>query len=108
MSYEPLNLKKIKKLIEECARDYEVFGDARIESTFIDIRDHIKSVILGLLEEIKKIKKSLNESIKQAEKEDVSHAKHDFWFALDIVEQIEGKIKKWFPDIVEIRKEVEE
>lgn len=49
MSYEPLNLKKIKKLIEECARDYEVFGNVRIDATFIDIRDHIKSAVQGLL-----------------------------------------------------------
>jgi len=66
-----------------------------------EIKQRVKSAVQGLLEEIEKIKESLNESIKQAEKEDVSHAKYDFWFALDIVEQIEGKIKKWFPDVVE-------
>ena len=72
-----------------------------VDETEDKIKRHVKSVVLGLLEEIEKIKKSLNESIKQAEKEDVSHAKYDFWFALDIVEQIEGKIKKSFPDVVE-------
>jgi len=72
-----------------------------VDETEYEIKQQVKSAVRGLLEEIEKIKESLNESIKQAEKEDVSHAKYDFWFALDIVEQIEGKIKKWFPDVVE-------
>jgi len=60
----------------------------------------VKSAVQGLLEEIEKIKESLNESIKQAEREDDRCAKYDFWFALDIVKQIDEKIKKWFADVI--------
>jgi len=100
---KPLNLDQIKKLIEECAKDYETFGDARVESTFIDIKNSIKSAVQGLLDEISEIKKSLNKSIEQAEKEDDRRAKYDFWFTLDIVEQIETAIKKCFPDLEEVK-----
>ena len=65
-----------------------------------EIKQRIKSAVQGLLQEIEKIKESLNESIKQAEREDDRCAKYDFWFALDIVEQIEEKIKKWFADVI--------
>ena len=89
MEYEPLK-GKIK--VDAC--------DPRNEFEYV-LFDDVKSAVCGLLEEIEKIKKSLDESIKQAEKEDDKHAKYDFWFALDIVEQIEEKIRKWFADVME-------
>jgi len=61
----------------------------------------LREKVEGLLKEIEKIKKSLNKSIQQAENEDIKHAKYDFWFALDIVKQIEEKIKKAFEGVME-------
>jgi len=99
MSYEPLNLKKIKKLIEECARDYEVFGDARIESTFIDIRDHLKSAVQGLLQEIENRIKELDRY------EQIGFTKQFYINCTNRRDEIETciipLIKKWFADVVE-------
>ena len=61
----------------------------------------LREKVEELLKEIEKIKKSLNKSIQQAENEDIKHAKYDFWFALDIVKQIEEKIKKAFEGVME-------
>jgi len=71
-----------------------------VEEVEAEVKEDFKSAVQGLLQEIEKIKESLNESIKQAEREDDRCAKYDFWFALDIVEQIEEKIKKWFADVI--------
>jgi len=53
--------------------------------------------IKEILKEIEEIKKSLNESIEQSLEGDTS-MKYAFCFALDIVKQIESKIKKLFPE----------
>jgi len=43
LEVKPLNLEEIKKLIEDCAKDYETFGDAKVDAAFIEIRQCIES-----------------------------------------------------------------
>jgi len=98
MSHKPLNLKEIKKLIEECARDYEIFGDARIDATFIDIRDHLKSAVQGLLEEIEERMQECREDKKRFEPKDCLWNSYDGeLIGLEVAEEL---IKKWFADVI--------
>jgi len=98
MSHKPLNLKEIKKLIEECARDYEIFGDARIDATFIDIRDHLKSAVQGLLQEIENRIKELDRY------EQIGFTKQFYINCTNRRDEIETciipLIKKWFADVI--------
>ena len=96
MNHEPLNLKEIKKLIEECAKNYEIFGDALIESSFIGIKQRIKSAIDGLLTDIKQIEKYVDY---------IASHEYDMGFSdgvIDTCEKMREKIKKWFADVVEV------
>ncbi|MCD6477612.1 MAG: hypothetical protein J7K87_01285 [Candidatus Aenigmarchaeota archaeon] len=95
MENEPLNLEKIKKLIEKCARDYEIFGDALIDATFIDIREHLKSAVHGLLKDVEKIKLEINDSYKN---EWYNTAMRHY--CLSILNECEKKVKKWFSDVI--------
>jgi len=55
LEVKPLNLDEIRSLIEDCARDYETFGDARIDATFMKIKQCIKSACSFYLRYVNKI-----------------------------------------------------
>jgi len=98
MKNEPLNLKEIKKLIEECAKNYEIFGDALIDATFIDIKNHLKSAVQGLLQEINKNIKRWEETMEKADET----TRERIASRIDELEFCKDLVKKWMPDVVEV------
>ncbi|HDD57455.1 MAG TPA: hypothetical protein ENF43_02945 [Thermoplasmatales archaeon] len=90
-----LNLREIKKLIEECARDYEIFGDALVDATFIDIRDHLKSAVQGLLKDIKKIENEVTDEYKNEFHDTITKQ-----IVLSTLNDCKKLIKKWFADVI--------
>ena len=97
MKNEPLNLKEIKKLIEECAKNYEIFGDALIDATFIDIRNHLKSAVSGLLKEIENTDLLVLEELDFIDRNNLDPEE----IVVNTLEYVKWLIKKSFPDVVE-------
>ena len=98
MESEPLDLKKIKKLIEKCAKNYEIFGDALIDATFIDIRNHLKSAVQGLLQDIEREIKGWEKMMDGKDKitQEILSAE------MDELEFCKDLVQRWFPDLIEI------